>query len=262
MRRQIQLLTAATALALAPAFAADLGAQEVGVIVEAEGQVTGTPDGGSPAPLAVPDPVLLKMRVATARESYARMTFGSAGVLELGAGAEVVLDRETVDAATGAEDSLLGVIAGKVRLALSSLFRGSVEVDTPTATIGVKGTILTTEVPDLDLTVVWVEEGTVEVTSKSGGTVTLTAGYSTSVRRGAPPTDPAPFDPATGAAAARALPPEIVPPNEEIEPPVLRPRDPQLPPPRDDVPSPNFPPGTAGSGAPAEPAPPASGRPN
>lgn len=259
MRRQIQVLVAA-ALALAPAFAGEIGAQEVGVVVEAEGQVTGTPDGGSPAPLAVPDPVLLDMRVATGRASYARMTFGSAGVLELGAGAEVVLDSRTVDAATGAEDSLLGVIAGKVRLALSSLFRGSVEVDTPTATIGVKGTILTTEVPDPDLTVVWVEEGTVDVTSKAGGTVTLTAGYSTSVRRGAAPTAPAPFDPESGAAAARALPPEIVPPNEEIEPPVLRPRDPQLPPPRDDVPSPNVP-GTAGSRG-NEPAPPAPGKPN
>lgn len=257
MRRQIQVLAAA---ALSLAFATGLQAQEVGVIVEAEGQVTGTPDGGTPAPLAVPDPVLLDMRVATARASYARMTFGSAGMLELGAGAEVVLDRATVDAATGAEDSLLGVIAGKVRLALSSLFRGSIEVDTPTATIGVKGTILTAEVPDPDLTVVWVEEGTVEVTSKAGGTVTLTAGYSTSVRRGAPPTDPAPFDPASGAAAARALPPEVVPPNEEIEPPDLRPRDPQLPGGCCDPPRPNEP-GTAGSRGPAEPAP-APGKPS
>jgi hypothetical protein len=260
MRRQIQVLAAAMALALAPALAAEIGAQEVGVVVQAEGQVTGTPAGGSQAPLAVPDPVLLDMRVATGRASYARMTFGSAGVLELGAGAEVVLDRSTVDAATGAEDSLLGVIAGKVRLALSSLFRGSVEVDTPTATIGVKGTILTTEVPDPDLTVVWVEEGTVDVTSKAGGTVTVTAGYSTSVRRGAAPTAPAPFDPESGAAAVRALPPEIVAPNEEVEPPVLRPRDQELPPPRDDVPpGPNDPSGIPVGSRGNEPAP-GSGR--
>lgn len=262
MRRQIQILAAALAPALVLAAAGGLGAQEVGVVVQAEGQVTGTPSGGAEAPLAVPDPVLLDMRVGTGRASYARMTFGANGVLELGAGAAVVLDRATVDAATGAEDSLLSVLAGKVRLALSSLFRGSLEADTPTATIGVKGTIFTLDVEDPDATVVWVEEGAVDVTSKAGGTVRVTAGFTTTVRRGAAPTDPAPFDPDSGAAAVRALPPEIEPPNEDVEPPDPRPRDQELPPPRDDVPSPNEPTGVpVGSRGPNDPAP-APGKPN
>lgn len=262
MRRQIQVLVAVLAAVSLLAAGGELAAQEVGVVVEAEGQVNGTPAGGSQAPLAVPDPVLLGMRVATGRASYARMTFGSAGVLELGAGADVVLDRATVDAATGAEDSFLSVLAGKVRLALSSLFRGSLEADTPTATIGVKGTIFTLDVADPDATVVWVEDGTVDVTSKAGGSVRVGAGYSTVVRRGAAPTDPAPFDPASGAAAVRALPPEIEPPNERVEPPDPRLRDRQLPPPRNDVPSPNDPSGVPGRSSGANDPAPAPGKPN
>lgn len=220
---------------LAPVAAAQ---QRVGTMVEVAGQVTGTPSGGAPAPLAVPDPVLLDMTIATGRASFAHLTLDPNGSLQLGADAEVVIDRAEIDADTGAADSLLSVLIGKVRLALSSAFRGSVEVDTPTATIGVKGTVLAVDVADPDAVTVWVEEGEVDVTSKAGGTVAVRAGTFTTVRRGAPPTDPAPFDPESAAAAVRALPPEIVAPHEEaIDDPALDPAEQDLPPRRDEQPN-------------------------
>jgi hypothetical protein len=225
----------ALALLLAPAAAAQ---QQVGTMVEVAGQVTGTPSGGAPAAMAVADPVLLDMKIATGRDSFAHLTLDPDGSLQLGAGAEVVIDRAEIDAATGASDSLVSVLIGKIRLALSSAFRGSVELDTPTATIGVKGTVLAIDVADPDAATVWVEEGEVDVTSKAGGTVAVRAGYFTTVRRGAPPTDPAPFDPESGAAAVRALPPEITAPHEDaIDDTPLRPADQDLPPRRDDRPN-------------------------
>jgi hypothetical protein len=202
------------------------------VVVEAVNQVTGTPTGGQAAPLAVADPVLLAMTVETGRASGARMTLGENGALALGPEARVVVDRATVDQATGASDTLLGVLFGKIRLALSSAFRGDVEIDTPTATIGIKGTTLAVDVDRRGDTVVWVLEGTVEVLSKAGGAaVRVTAGHFATVSRGAPATGPTLFDAATGAAAAQVLPPELTGPGEDTF------TDPPLPPPqREDLP--------------------------
>jgi hypothetical protein len=252
------MIRSALALALVLTLAPAAAAEEVGVIVEVVRQVTGTPPGGTPAQMAVADPVLLDTKIATGRDSFASMTLGEEGSLQLGANAEVVIDRAEIDAATGASDSLLSVLIGKIRLALSSAFRGSVEVDTPTATIGVKGTIVAIDVADPDAVTVWLEEGTADVTSKAGGTVAVRAGYFTTVRRGAPPTDPAPFDPESGAAAVRALPPEITAPHEDaIDDTPLRPADPQLPPRRDD--RPNDPSGAQGQAKPNDPPDPGRG---
>ena len=250
-------LAAASTLALALLLASAAAAQQqVGTMVEVAGQVTGTPAGGAPAAMAVADPVLLDMKIATGRDSFAHLTLDPDGSLQLGAGAELVIDRAEIDAATGASDSLLSVLIGKVRLALSSAFRGSVEIDTPTATIGVKGTVLAIDVADPDAVTVWVEEGEVDVTSKAGGTVAVRAGYFTTVRRGAPPTDPAPFDPESGAAAVRVLPPEITAPHEDsIDDTPLRPADQDLPPRRDE--QPNDPSGVPqGQARPNDPPPP------
>lgn len=222
-------------LLLALCLAAPSAAQEVGVMVEVVEQVTGTPAGGSPAPLAVADPVLLDMQVATGRASYAGIALGDTGSLKLGAETRLVVDRALVDQATGASDSLLSVLVGKVRLAVSSAFRGLVEIDTPTATIGVKGTILTTAVDALGDTVVWVVEGVVEVTSKATGeTIEVEAGELTTVSRGRSPTPPTPFDPETGVAAVRTLPPPFTAPQEELLDSPLEPVIDDLPPDRDD----------------------------
>lgn len=246
------VVLAVAVLAAAPPPAA---AQEVGTMVEVINQVTGTPRGGTPAAMAVGDDVLIEMKIEAGRASFAKMTFLEGGSLDVGAGTELVIDRATVDAATGASDSLLSVLVGKIRLALSSAFSGEVEIDTPTATIGVKGTILAVEPLPSGDTTVWVEEGVVEVTSKAGGTVEVRAGYLTTVRRGAPPTDPAPFDPESGAAAARALPPEFTPPSEDVfDDSPARPEGQDLPPRRDDNPdNPSNDPRQGGSGGSAKP---------
>jgi hypothetical protein len=249
-------LAAVLVLALAPAAAAE----RVGTMVEVVGQVTGTAPGAAPTSMAAGDPVVLNMRIATGRDSFASLTLDPEGVLQLGANAEITIDQAEIDAATGESQSLISVVIGKIRLVLSSAFRGKAEVDTPTATIGVKGTILAAEVDGRADTTVWVEEGEVEVTSKVGGTVTVAAGYFTTVRRGLPPTDPAPFDPASGAAAVRALPPEIVAPQEEVpDDSPLRPAEDNLPPRRND--EPNDPSGVAprGEAGANDPPPPGGG---
>ncbi|MDY7091509.1 MAG: FecR domain-containing protein [Acidobacteriota bacterium] len=221
--------------------AQEASAQEVGLMVEVVEQVTGTPAGGTAAALAVTDPVLLDMAVETGPASYGAMTFGQAGSLQLGAETRMVISRQVVDAATGESDSLLSMLLGKVRLALSDVFRGLVEIDTPTATIGVKGTTLVVAVAPSGDTTVWVLEGEVEVTSKAGGrTLILTAGDSAVVSRGRPAAGPTPFDPESGVAAVRVLPPVLAEPSEQVpEDPPFGPDVDDLPPDRGDPQDPN-----------------------
>ncbi|MEM7482977.1 MAG: FecR family protein [Acidobacteriota bacterium] len=190
--------------------------EAVGTMIEVIREVTGTPPGGSPAAIAVGDGVVLNTVLESGRAAGARMTLEPAGSLQLGPEARLVVDRNTVDAATGATESGLSLLLGKIRLALSSAFRGEVEIDTPTATIGIKGTVLTVDVAPSGDTVVWVTEGVVEVQSKAGGeAVTVSAGELSTVASGLPATGPTPFDPATGVAAVRVLPPIFNPPGED-----------------------------------------------
>lgn len=209
---------------LAPAApAADLmppaasAAESVGEVVWVRNQVTGTPRGGSAAPLAVADPLVLELEVATGRDSGVGMTFDPEGALQLGPEARIVIDRSAVDKATGRSQSALSVLLGKLRLALGRAFSGDLEVTTPTATIGIKGTTLTVGVAPGGDSVVWVHEGAVEVQAKAGGpAVRVEAGQLTVVAGKAPATPPTPFDPATGAAAGIALPPPLASPLEEV----------------------------------------------
>ncbi len=229
MRRLLRLdgigpwLPAATLILTAgPLLALSALGEEAGTMVEVVNRVTGAPADGQPTALAVADAVLLDMTVATERASYAAMTLGENGSLQIGPETQVVVDRATIDQATGASESLLSVLVGKIRLALSSSFRGSVDIDTPTATIGIKGTTLAVQVDARGDTLVWVVEGVVEVRSKAGGkTLLLTAGHFTAVARGAPPTGPTPFDEETGIASVRVLPAILFPPEPEDRPPTV-----------------------------------------
>lgn len=178
------------------------------------------PDGPS-RPMQTADPVRLASRIETGPGSEVRMTFGPSAVLELGPEDQIVIDRLTVDEVTGRTEGGLSLLVGRLRLFVSRLFgAGEVEigVDTPTAALGVKGTVLEVDVDRRGDTVVWVLEGQVEVRSKAGGpTVEVAAGEVTVVRRGEPATDPAPFDPKTGATASGALPPPFTSPPEELQ---------------------------------------------
>lgn len=203
----------------------------VGEVAWVDNQVTGTPPGGAPTPLAANDAVVLDHLIEVGPRSGAGLAFQPQGALTVTAETRLTLDlyREV----SGATESAFSLLFGKVRLFLSSAFRGRVDVDTPTSTIGVKGTALVVEVTRAGDTVVWALEAVgddLTVTSKAGGTVVLTSGYMTTVARGAAPTPPVPFDPDTGVTAAVALPPLPPPPGDGLfTGPLVPPRGENLP---------------------------------
>lgn len=194
------LLAVVVALAAAPPAAA----QRVGEVVLARGEVLGTPAGGSEAAMVPGDPFALGHRIATGDDSEALLTFDPRGSLRLYAETRVTVDRALVDSA-GRSDSKLSLLVGRLRLALGSLFRGDLDIDTPTATVGIKGTELLMAVGGDGTTLVALLEGRVTVTAKAGGELTLEVGQFTIVRPGQRPTAPAPLDRGDGDIEAAAM---------------------------------------------------------
>lgn len=231
------LLLLVAVICAAPPAAAQQPGDEVGRMALVREDVRGTAPGEAAEAMAVGDPVVLEHLIETGRASAARMSVGPEGVLTLGQDARLTVDRAAVDRATGRTESAFGLLLGKIELALGSLFRGEVAIETPTATLAVKGTVVRVLVLPSGRTVVSVLEGTVEVTSKAGGTVDVTAGRYTVVAEGEPPLPPAPFDPSAGTLSPSADGPDFAVPGEELfdESPLLRgeqidlPREPPVP---------------------------------
>ncbi len=231
-RRQARrvLLIAAALVALSPAPRA-AAQQRVGEVAFANGTVEGTPPGGPKAPLGDGDPIVLQHLVETGHGSEAQMTLDPHGVLSMGQDSHLRVDQATLDRATGRSQSSLTLLLGKIELALGSLFRGEVTVDTPTASLGIKGTVLRVLVDPSGRTLVAVLEGVVEVTAKAGGTVRVPAGSYTIVGPDGPPLAPAPFDPSAGTLSPAAGGPDFSVPGEDVftETPLLPERDLDLP---------------------------------
>lgn len=204
---------AVTAVAGAPPVAAQ---RPVGQMVLVVNEVRGTPPGRAAAPMAVGEGVVLDHLIETGPRSAARLTIGDHGVIRMGQSTRQRIDRHEVDQATGEERSVFSVLLGKVQVALDSLFGGELTVETPSASLGVKGTVFRVLVDAVGRTVVAVLEGVVEVTAKAGGTVTLTAGTYTVVDPGGAPLPPAPFDPTLGTLSPSAGGPDFEVPGEEL----------------------------------------------
>lgn len=206
-------LASATILAAAAPAAAQ---RPVGRMVTVQNEVLGTTPGGAPAQMAVADPVVLDHVIETGRASWARLLVGEHAPIDLGQSTRKVITQHEIDAATGEERTTLQLLLGRIQVALDSLFSGDFTVETPNASLGVKGTVFRVLVDAAGRTAVSVLEGVVDVTAKAGGTVTLTAGSYTVVGEKGPPSPPAPFDPALGTLAPSAGGPDFEVPGEEV----------------------------------------------
>jgi len=181
--------------------AAPLAAQPdaVGHIVELVPQVWGTPSGENRAALAVDSPVLLDMLVEVAPRANTVMTFYPEGTLQLGGGGQgvqLVVDRARVDAVTGRHDSVLRVLLGRVLGFFSPSTDRDVEITTPSARLGIRGTVVGLEVAAGGTTVVEVLEGEVDLFPLAGGrAVRVLAGFTSVVVPGRLPTPPTRIDP-------------------------------------------------------------------
>ena len=145
--------------------------QAIGSATSAQNQVTREISGAT-APLAAGDSVFRNEVVRTGADSLAKLVFLDSTNLAVGPTSRVVLDRFVYEGDPGAEKVAVGLAKGLFRFTTGTLDKKAYTINTPTAAIGVRGTIL-----DIDVTAtrtdVTLREGSAIVCARGGGCVTL-----------------------------------------------------------------------------------------
>ncbi|HEV7667125.1 MAG TPA: FecR domain-containing protein [Thermoanaerobaculia bacterium] len=166
----------------------------VGTAILVKKDVRATPPGAAARPVKTSDKIVLQTRIDTGRASSFAMTFPPGGVINVGAESALIFNQREIDAATGRTNSSISVLAGRVRLGISKR-QQNIEVGTPHAVAGVKGTVVRFVVHPIAGTFVAVDEGLVGVRSRAGGDeVDVAAGQWVVVPPGGQPTKPARLD--------------------------------------------------------------------
>jgi hypothetical protein len=200
MERLVLALVAVLAFAIAPAAEAQ---ERAGVVTTLEGKVTVMRASLSePAPLKFKDDIFVKDRIATAQDSVARILLGGRAVV-------TVRERSVVTITEVPGLSTVDVVAGRAAVAVAreKMRPGDlVEVKTPNAVAGIRGTVIVAEVLDASHSVITVLKGVIDVRRLDGGHVVGQATVVNALQRVAVVADsPVPAPQAVAPDAAKRL---------------------------------------------------------
>ena len=165
--------------ALSPANADSTPGNVVGGFAEVENSVSGALPGQTPAAKQPKSPAHFGEQVVTAGGAKANISFIDGSNLLLGENAEVTIDSFVFDPKTGKERAVVTLTAGALRFVSGQIKSDNLRIETPTAAIAVRGTNFKLKVLPDGTTIVSVNRGSVEVTSRrTFATATLGAGQS------------------------------------------------------------------------------------
>lgn len=163
---------------------------QIGAAALVVNNVTGTlASTHQAAPLRAGIDVFQNETITTGPTSASQVLFQDKTELSVGPLSEVVLDRFVFDPDPSRSQVAVSIAKGVARFSTGLLPKNDYEINTPTATIGIRGTLLTITVSPNKTTTVSVQDGSAFVTAQRR-TVTVEAGFSTLVRPGQPPTNP------------------------------------------------------------------------
>lgn len=166
------LMIAALVLAMvAPASAR--AAENIGVAAAVTNKVTGTV-GTQKRSLARGDGVFQQEIIETASASTTQLLFRDETALTVGPNSRVVLDTFVYDPKTNTGKVILNATRGAFRFVTGSIDPRSYEIRTPSATIGVRGSIIEWAYDSAGNLVVYLTEGATEICVSPGNCVTLT----------------------------------------------------------------------------------------
>jgi hypothetical protein len=136
-------------------------------------------------------------RVRTAGNAYASLAFSEGTTTSIQPGTDIIIDQLGNGDSTQANSILLKQRSGKTwnQVAKRSGDDSTFQIQTPSASIAVHGTLFSTEVDESGATLVQTAEGLVNV-SAEGEAVLVSEGQQTTVYSGAPPAIPSPAPPA------------------------------------------------------------------
>jgi hypothetical protein len=189
---RIVLMAFATALAAGPAWA------RVGVTSVTNGDPLGQPPAEPERVLRVGIDVQANERITTRANDRAHVVFLDGTALTIGPNSALVIDKYVYDPDRKAGDIALSVTRGTFRFVGGAISKNNeVTIKTPSATIGIRGGILTLAVNDSGATTANFLYGTSMRVTALGGTQTATrSGSEITVPVGGTPTPPniVPFD--------------------------------------------------------------------
>ncbi|HVY98201.1 MAG TPA: FecR family protein [Dongiaceae bacterium] len=166
------LIATGLAAGLTLALAGAAFGSEVGDVQAVERSAFGTPPDASKEPKRAGDPVAFKELLETLTRSGMLVRFSDGSKLTLGADSKVLVDDFVYDPGNPTSKALISLPAGKLRYVTGSMPKGQTTIDTPNATMVLRGTNVAVDSRGDD-TLLYVEEGSVSVHSKLTGQDTL-----------------------------------------------------------------------------------------
>ena len=177
LRARAAWVAAALVLTCGSAAAEDVG--NASAIIPAASQTT----QGTRSDLKLRDPIIRNAELATADNGALEVTFLDGSKLTMGQNSRLTVDEYVYAGPGGASKQTVRYTKGLFRFVSGSIPKDQVKVETPTVTIGIRGTIFRTAIGDDGAGAISVEFGPngeefeVFVTSKeTGKTITLRSG--------------------------------------------------------------------------------------
>jgi hypothetical protein len=164
-----------------------------GVVLLVSGQANAQVSGEPSRALNRRAEIFVGDRINTSNDSQLQLRMKDGALIALGANAEFIVKAYSDDAAGDKKDeAVLSLVKGGLRTISGQIDKSAYSMETPTATLGIRGTVFDVYVKDDGTTVVILREGSVDVTSKPGGVVQhLTVkGLASVIKRGEAPSEP------------------------------------------------------------------------
>jgi hypothetical protein len=133
----------------------------VGAITRVANNVYGTPPEASREPQHAGDPVAFQELLETLNDSAALVRFIDGSDLTVGAQSKVLVDQFVFNPQTGSGNALISITSGALRFATGAMPKGKTVIDTPTATLTLRGTVVRVGVGPNGETDLVVDAGTV-----------------------------------------------------------------------------------------------------
>jgi hypothetical protein len=154
-------VTAAMAICVAVPAMAD---EEIGLVYEREFRgAEGTRTNGETRDLRWNGPVFSEETVTTGPDAHTELQFMDETHLSVGANSQVVLDSFVYDPSQNTGDAVITFGKGVFRWVTGDMNKDAYQLETPSATLAIRGTIFWLKVDERNNVTLYVEEGAVEM---------------------------------------------------------------------------------------------------
>lgn len=187
------VLAAAVLLGLM-ALVSQAGSRSAGVVLLVSGQASAQVAGEPSRTLNRRTEIYVGDRITTANESQLQLRMKDGAMIALGANADFTVKAYSDDAAGDKKDeAVLSLVKGGLRTISGQIDKSAYTMETPTATLGIRGTVFDVFVRADGTTIVILRDGIVLVNGRAMGQQKLTnAGLASIIEPGKAPTEPGP----------------------------------------------------------------------